>query len=191
MKLNLWTTNGLRKQLPRMPVSITRSSSRQSTLSTPPSVRTRTLRSVKPFNAAATADAHEPVPDERVCPAPRSQIRISISSREISPRELDICAIREDRMVFDKRADLVQVYSVQIRHKDDALRIAHRQASHFEHVSAKVQAGIALPDSIGGVMDIGTASLERSACPYQTRTRSASRLALRMCLASHRRRLRF
>ena len=32
----------------------------------------------------ATAEAHEPVPDESVCPAPRSQIRISISSREVT-----------------------------------------------------------------------------------------------------------
>ena len=36
----------------------------------------RTLRSVLPINTAATTDAHAPVPQARVSPAPRSQTRI-------------------------------------------------------------------------------------------------------------------
>ena len=35
-----------------------------------------TLRSVLPVNTAATTDAHAPVPQARVSPAPRSQTRI-------------------------------------------------------------------------------------------------------------------
>jgi len=42
-------------------------------------------------------------------------------------------------MIFDERADFFEVYFFQIIHEDNALRIAHRQTSHFEHVASEVQ----------------------------------------------------
>src|SRR5258706_12027717 len=54
-------------------------------------------------------------------------------------RELDIGAIGENGVMLDQWPDLFKIHRTQIVHEDNALRIAHRQASDFNQVSTEVE----------------------------------------------------
>ena len=68
---------------------------------------TVTLRPVRLSRAAATAAAQAAEPQALVRPAPRSQVRITMRSRDRRRGERDVGALRKQRMVFEQRADLV------------------------------------------------------------------------------------
>ena len=78
-------------------------SSRQSIPSSPPSSRTVTRRPVSPRRAVTTAAAQAPEPQASVTMPPRSQTRIRMVVAVDHLHELDVGALREQRIVLDAR----------------------------------------------------------------------------------------
>ena len=70
-----------------------------------PVTRRSTSRAAPPYVMAATAAAHAPVPDDSVGPTPRSQIRMRTRPARSTVRELDVGALREERVMLERRAE--------------------------------------------------------------------------------------
>ncbi len=90
------------------PVSTTRSSARHSTVSRPTGAMIETVRPVRPVRAA-TAAAQAAEPQAFVRPAPRSQVRMVELILACRLGDGDVGALRKDRVVFQHRAEAVEV----------------------------------------------------------------------------------
>ena len=105
-------------------IRIWSSLSRQSMTRSPPGSVTVTLRPVSPRRAAATAAAQAAVPQARVSPAPRSQVRSLKECRPGDLRERDIGALGKQRMMLEHRPEPGEIMRLDIIDEEDAMRVA-------------------------------------------------------------------
>ena len=93
----------------------------------PPGTVTVTVRPVRPVRAALTAAAQAAEPQALVRPAPRSQVRIVIASREVTWAIEMLARSGKDRMVFEQRPEAVELVGPDVAvDPEDRVRIAHR-----------------------------------------------------------------